>query len=113
MFQFLRMNSSVDPTRFIGQDLVLKATIIGGSTAPEDYVAVSDGLTVARIVRQQKSFGRSSWDWTITGPYLPPAMGQGNGSAASKDEAKAAVRAVFDCWLVFYSANPDQAVWFE
>jgi hypothetical protein len=107
----LPMVLTVDPCRFISKPLFLRLAIIGNATAPDDYIAVCDDLTVARIMRVEKSFGRHSWDWHITGPYVPPEMGGRNGQATSLDEAKTCVRATFERWLAWSTAQGGDVHW--
>ena len=103
----------VNPSRFQGKPIFLRLTIIGNETKPDDYIAVCDDMVLARIMRVQKSFGRSSWDWTFTGPYIAREMGGANGSAASLDDAKTAVRFTFNRWVGWSSVQGKDADWLE
>jgi hypothetical protein len=103
----------VDPALFSDKPLLLVPCMIGGETREGDYAVMCDGRVVGRIMCTQKAFGRVVWEWTITGPVMPPEMGNASGVAGSKDDAKTAVRTVFDRWRVYSMAQPGFAVWLE
>jgi hypothetical protein len=99
------MALTINPSRFNGKPLFLQSTEIGGQVHPDDYIAVCDDQPIARIMIVQKSFGLKRWDWSIIGPYIPAEMGVNNGSSASLEDAKLAVRMTFDRWLAWSSVN--------
>jgi hypothetical protein len=103
------MHMLINPRRFSGKPLFLRKALIGGLPGDGDYIAVCDDLTVARILKLQKSFGRESWDWSITGPYIPEAMGSSSGSAPSLNAAQHSVRMVFDRWQAWAAVQPSAA----
>jgi hypothetical protein len=101
----------MNPARFISKPLLTIATLIGGQTAPDDLTVMCDGVMVGRLMKVPKSFGRSTWDWTLTGPYIAPEMGVGSGSAETKDAAKAAMRSRWDMWLTWALAQGGDVAW--
>lgn len=86
------MLKTVDPTTFKGKPLYSKPCQLG---QPDDYLVVCEGLTVGRIMKEQRASGRTTWMWTITGPIVANS----NGEADTQAAAQKAVRVIFDRWL--------------
>lgn len=68
-------------------DLTLRRTVIGGETAPDDFVVLWDHKTI-------DVGGRHAWSWTCFLPNVPQRSAH-RGRAASLDAAKAAFRAAW------------------
>jgi hypothetical protein len=48
------------------EPLSLRKTLIGGETAPDDYLVIWDKLSIGRILRQPGvPAGRPNWSWGI------------------------------------------------
>lgn len=56
------------------QPLSLRKTVIGGETAPDDWLVIWDGLSVGRILRQPgMPTNRPNWSWGVILPNKPQA----------------------------------------
>lgn len=89
------MPSYVDPADFEAAPLMLKR--IGA----DDYAVTVAGRGAGRILAGTGPGMSVIWTWTVTGPYVPPALQPAHGRVESLDEAKAAFRAKFEAWLVW------------
>ncbi len=72
-------------------DLTLRRTVIGGETAPNDYVVIWDDLRIGRIFKTVAVGGGADWSWSCFLPNVPQRSGH-RGRAGSLDAAKAAFR---------------------
>jgi len=88
----------VDPKIFIGQPMILVPTVIGGQTAPGDYVARCAGWTVGRILFVDRA-GAQRWAVSMHGPATPHPDPPPSVNAADLPSAKAEIRRMFDLWL--------------
>src|SRR5579859_322150 len=53
-------------------DLILRKALIGGETAPDDYIVVWNGITIGRILKQPGvPVGRPNWLWSLAFPHIP------------------------------------------
>lgn len=72
-------------------DLSLRKTVIGGETAPGDYVVIWEGLTIGRIFRSVAVGGHNAWSWSCALPNVPQRSSH-RGRAGSLDAAKTQFR---------------------
>lgn len=72
-------------------DLRLRRTVIGGETAPDDYVVVWDDLIIGRIFRTTGTAGSEAWSWSVALPNVPQPSHH-RGRATTLAAAKAAFR---------------------
>lgn len=89
------MNTTVNPQRFLAQEITLCPLSRGQSA-----VALG-GLRIGRVSHAITGEGRSTWLWSLTGPScssLPVALPM-CGEAATLADAKLQLRHVFDTWL--------------
>lgn len=101
-----------NPRDFIGKPMVLQHTVIGGRTAPHDYMAMCGvDWPVGRIMREDTSSNPDKWTWSMTGPGIPQGLEPSGGRVETLDAAKAALRAKFDAWLSWALANPGPHRW--
>lgn len=100
------MHLTVEPSRFIDQALVTRAT------AENDYSVLIDGLRAGRIRLTPIANGETTWFWTVTGPALVQAGLSSSGNAASLGEARQAFRERFDQWLA-WALDTDAAVYWH
>lgn len=75
-------------------DLTLRKTVIGGETAPGDYVVIWEGLTIGRIHTTIDVGGRDAWSWSCALPNVPQPSSH-RGRAASLEAAKRAFQAAW------------------
>ena len=73
------------------EDLFLRRTVIGGQSAPNDFVVMWDGISIGRIFLSLGVGGRDIWTWScfIHNVPQPPRH---HGSASTLHEAKASFR---------------------
>lgn len=93
------------------KELRLRLTVIGGETAPNDFVVMREGRSIGRLREATERYGHNpGWDWTINIPLPVPAWT--HGSAASLEEAKLAFK---EAWGRFFATlTPDDiAHWHE
>lgn len=76
-------------------DLSLRKTIIGGETAPDDYLVIWDGLPVGRIFKGGGIGGSVTWSWSAGLPNVPQRS-RHRGMAESLPAAKTAFREAWD-----------------
>lgn len=67
--------------------LFLRKTVIGGQTAPDDYVVIWEDLPIGRIFKGSGIGGGAIWSWSCSLPNVPQ-HGRYRGGAASLAEAK-------------------------
>lgn len=100
----------VDPHTFHRALMTLEDCVIGGETAPDDYIAVCQGWTVGRIMRDHKN----RWAISLYGPASPqPDFVEGT-KWETLAEAKREMRRQFDVWLVLAEAAHEmghQVLW--
>ncbi len=54
------------------EPLTLRKTVIGGETAPDDYLVIWDGIPIGRILKQPgMPNGRPNWSWGVILPTQP------------------------------------------
>ena len=90
------MQTTVNPRRFVGQDVSLCPLSRGQSAV------VLGGLRVGRVSHVPAGAGsKMSWLWSLTGPYCGsmPAAQVMCGEAATLADAKLQLRRAFDNWL--------------
>jgi hypothetical protein len=80
--------------------LLLRPTVIGGETMPNDYCVIHEDRTVSRIrLADERSWQGVVWTWNINVALpIPP---WGNGSADSFEAAKGEFKAA---WERFYAS---------
>lgn len=89
------MHTTVNPTRFIAQEMSLCPLARGQSAV------VLGGLRIGRVSHAPAGEGRLCWLWSLTGPHcsgLPPGLPM-CGEAPTLAEAKLRLRHSFDAWL--------------
>lgn len=89
------MQTTVNPRRFIGQEVVLCPLSRGQSAV------TLGGLRIGRVSHAPASERKTSWHWSLTGPHcegVPEGVAM-CGEAASLAEAKLQLRHAFDSWL--------------
>lgn len=67
------MPNSIDPASLSNMPLKLRRAAAG------DFTVAIAGLVVGRIMLKPEQGGSGVWFWTLTGPYIPPALQPGNG----------------------------------
>ncbi|MCS3725523.1 hypothetical protein [Bradyrhizobium betae] len=72
-------------------DLTLRRTVIGGETAPGDYIVIWDRLPIGRIFKSVGVGGSDAWSWSCGLPNVPQRSSH-RGRGASLDAAKAQFR---------------------
>ncbi len=89
------MYTTINPRRFLGQELTLSPLARGQSAV------LLDGLRIGRISHAPDPEKREVWLWTLTGPHCDsiPANMPVVGEAATLTEAKLKLRSSFDAWL--------------
>ncbi|UEM08993.1 hypothetical protein J4G43_030100 [Bradyrhizobium barranii subsp. barranii] len=75
-------------------DLSMRRTVIGGETAPDDYIVTWDRLSIGRIFKTTAVGGNDAWSWSCALPNVPQPSTH-RGRAGSLDAAKAAFRAAW------------------
>ncbi|MBB4359845.1 hypothetical protein GGD65_000843 [Bradyrhizobium sp. CIR18] len=75
-------------------ELSLRRAVIGGKTAPDDYVVIWDDLHIGRIFRTTAVGGGADWSWSCFLPNVPQRSAH-RGHAASLDAAKMAFRSAW------------------
>lgn len=103
-----KVMSTIHPRQFDGQPLLLKTTYDG---AENDFAVHCAGHAVGRIMRSDLSGAVESWLWTITGPYIPPALQPSQGRESTLADAKAAFRSKFDAWLTWALEHAGPVPW--
>jgi hypothetical protein len=75
--------------------LTLRATVVGGETAPDDYQVFWNGLAIGRILKQPGvPVGRPNWHWGVAFPGRPqPSCHRGN--CSDLDEGKRRFKTVW------------------
>ena len=59
-----------------GDRLLLRPTVIGGDTAPDDYQVIWNGMAIGRILKQPGvPLGRPNWFWGVAFPGRPQPSG--------------------------------------
>ncbi|MCK1402003.1 hypothetical protein IVB45_17630 [Bradyrhizobium sp. 4] len=54
------------------EPLSLRKTVIGGQTAPDDWLVIWNGISIGRILRQPgMPSGRPNWSWGVILPNKP------------------------------------------
>jgi hypothetical protein len=89
------LQTTVNPHRFIGQDMTLAPLARGQS------VVLVAGFRVGRVSHTIGPDGQSRWMWTLTGPHCctaPDGLCM-CGATRTLGEAKLHLREVFDSWL--------------
>jgi hypothetical protein len=56
----------LDPKRFVGKSFTLRPTL---PDSINNHVAVTSGLSAARMVMESKVASRTAWCWYVTGPW--------------------------------------------
>lgn len=75
--------------------LTLRATIIGGETAPDDYQVFWSGMPIGRILKQPGvPVGRPNWHWGVAFPGRPQPSGH-RGNCSDLDECKRRFKATW------------------
>jgi hypothetical protein len=69
-------------------DLSLRKTVIGGETAPGDYLVIWEALPIGRIFKSVAVGGADAWSWSCALPNVPQPSSH-RGRADSLDAAKA------------------------
>ena len=85
--------SAIQSRQFDGQPLILKTTYDG---AENDFAIHCAGHAVGRIKQSDLSGAVESWRWSITGPFIPPALQPRQGRESTLADAKVAFRSRFD-----------------
>lgn len=75
-------------------ELKLRKTVIGGETAPDDYVVIWDDLPIGRIFKSMGTGGREIWAWNAGLPNVPQRSDH-RGRADTLEQAKAFFRAAW------------------
>ncbi len=71
--------------------LTLRKTVIGGETAPDDYVVIWDELPIGRIFKSVGVGGNQIWSWSAGLPNVPQRSNH-RGRADSLEQAKVQFR---------------------
>jgi hypothetical protein len=75
--------------------LTLRATIIGGDTAPDDYQVFWSGMPIGRILKQPGvPMGRPNWHWGVAFPGRPQPSGH-RGNCSDLDECERRFKATW------------------
>lgn len=76
-------------------ELRLRATVIGGETAPDDFQVFWNGLPIGRILKQPGvPMGRPNWHWGVAFPGQPQPSAQ-RGHCSDLDECKRRFKVVW------------------
>jgi hypothetical protein len=75
----------------VPDELFLRRTVIGGQTAPGDYLVIWDELPIGRIFKSIDVGGGTVWSWSCSLPNVPQPSSH-RGRANSLDQAKADFR---------------------
>jgi hypothetical protein len=60
----------------LGDHLLLRPTVIGGDTVPDDYQVIWNGMPIGRILKQPGvPLGRLNWFWGVAFPGRPQPSG--------------------------------------
>lgn len=81
--------------------IVWERTVIGGETAPGDFVAKVEGQTVGRIQPHISGHRRDHFEWSFQLGHSDFRKGELNGVVPTKQEAVAHVKAEFARWLEY------------
>lgn len=76
-------------------ELFLRRTVIGGQTAPGDYIVIWDDLPIGRIHKVPGVGGRDAWSWNCGLPNVPQRSHH-RGRGSSLNEAKEMFREAWD-----------------
>jgi hypothetical protein len=78
-----------------GDRLLLRPTVIGGDTAPDDYQVIWNGMAIGRILKQPGvPLGRPNWFWGVAFPGRPQPSGH-RGNCSDLDECKRRFKTVW------------------
>jgi hypothetical protein len=75
-------------------DLSLRKTVIGGETAPSDYVVIWEALPIGRIFKSVAVGGGDAWSWSCSLPNVPQPSSH-RGRTDSLEAAKIQFRAAW------------------
>jgi hypothetical protein len=79
--------------------LILRATVIGGETAPGDYCVFREGYSIGRIRFAKERIGHNpGWDWHVNPPLPVPAWCSG-----AEEMLEAAMASFREAWVRFYA----------
>lgn len=73
--------------------LTLRKTVIGGKTAPGDYVVLEDGKMIGRILSGHGRGNQPRWNWHVN---INDPTRTANGWESTFEEAKAAFKASWE-----------------
>lgn len=89
------------------EPIALRKTVIGGETAPDDYVVIWDGLPIGRIMRQPSvPTGNPNWSWGII-LHVKPQTNAMRGTSHDLEECQ---RRFKEAWLDTYRSLTDADV---
>jgi hypothetical protein len=71
----------------MADELFLRRAVIGGETAPDDYVVIWEGLSIGRIHKTVAVGGGQSWQWSCFLANVPQRS-EHRGRVDSLNEAK-------------------------
>lgn len=98
---------SIDPRTFVGAAMTLRLTVIGGRTAPGDYLADCQGWTVGRILFNDRTM-TPWWSLSLYGPCKPQPEFVPSLHFETLAEAKREMRRQFDAWLTLALAAAER-----
>lgn len=77
-------------------ELKWKRTVIGGQTAPGDFIAYCEKGTFARLLKEQYGPSAGTWGWGLSGGNQNPFFRLPYGSCDSKQEAVDLIKRMFE-----------------
>lgn len=101
------MHTTVNPHRFIGQEMALTPLSRGQSAV------LLAGFRIGRVSHVAGAEGKSTWLWSMTGPHCSAALATLRmcGEASSLANAKLQLRHSFDQWLSWALEQEGPVYW--
>ena len=102
------MPNRVDPARFTDMTFTRRKTF---EHTVNDYVAVIDGLEVARFLKKTMPGHQIKWSWNIFFMGLPAHLQPNNGLEDSLEQAQDTMKEKFWHWQRFALARIAEGKW--
>lgn len=80
-------------------NITWKRTVIGGETAPGDFVAEVEGITIGRVMKIDGGPQKGKWEWSFLLGHSEFRRGDLSGVEDDKQEAADKIKAAFACYL--------------
>ena len=82
-------------------DITWKRTVIGGETAPGDFVAEAEGQIIGRVMKIGEGPQRGKWEWSFQLGHSDFRRGEFNSVEDEKQQAADKIKAAFAHYLEY------------